>query len=380
MLIRTLLIAPNAFKGSLTAIECARSIAEGARADIPGIKTIIHPISDGGDGLVEVLAGALDADLVTTEVAGPLPGQRVAATWAMSVPKKLAIIEMARASGLTLVPEGQRDPKITTTYGVGELIREALNRGATSLVIGIGGSATNDGGAGMAEALGARFLGQEGELLPRGGAALSGLKSIDLAGFDPRISEAKITVACDVQNPLVGGTGASAVFGPQKGATSQDVQILDAALRHYGQLLSNACGRDVVNVPGGGAAGGLGAGLLAFCGAELRKGIDIVLDTTGFDEHLALADLVITGEGKIDSQTKFGKAPAGVLRRARGAGKPVAALAGIVDGQSENFLGPDGFVDLISLVNEQTTSEEAMRDAGRLVRERATELIRRLNG
>jgi len=380
MIIRTLLVAPNAFKGSLTATECARAMAAGARDALPEIKAILHPLSDGGDGLIEVLADALDAEIITTEITGPLPGQRVNAAWAISRGRRMAIIEMARVAGLTLVPEDRRDPKITTTYGVGELIREALDRGASSIILGIGGSATNDGGAGMAQALGVQFLDDRGGELPPGGASLRDLARLDLSGLDPHMKEVKITVACDVENPLIGERGASVVFGPQKGASPQDVTLLDAALRHYGRLVSEACGLDVLNVPGAGAAGGLGAGLLAFCHAELKRGIDIVLDATGFDEALAAADLVITGEGKIDAQTRFGKAPAGVLRRARAAGKPVAALAGVIEGERSDYLGAEGFVDLITLVDAQTTSEQAMRNAGTVVRKRTSELIRRLNG
>ncbi len=258
MRIRTLLIAPNAFKGSLAAMECARAMAAGAQESIPGIQTILCPISDGGDGLVEVLADALKAELIRTEVSGPLPNQRVEATWALSPERGTAIIEMASAAGLMLVPEVWRDPKTTTTFGVGELIREALNRGASSIIIGIGGSATNDGGAGMAQALGARFLDRQGREVPRGGASLRSLARIDLSALDRRLEQATITVACDVENPLTGERGASRVFGPQKGASAEDVPLLDEALLQYGRLLSEMLARDVLNVPGAGAAGAAG--------------------------------------------------------------------------------------------------------------------------
>jgi glycerate kinase len=378
MRIRTLLIAPNAFKGSLRAMECARAMEAGVRESAPGIHVILHPISDGGDGLVEVLADALGAALIETEVSGPLPHQRVKATWALSREKGTAIIEMASAAGLMLVPEARRDPRITTTAGVGELICEALDQGASSMIIGIGGSATNDGGAGMAQALGARFLNDKGEDLPRGGMYLADLARVDLSSLDRRLERVSFTVACDVQNPLAGEQGASRVFAPQKGATPEDVELLDAALLHYGRMISTSCGSNVLDVPGSGAAGGLGAGLLAFCHADLKKGIDIVLDATQFDEHLTAADLVITGEGKIDAQTGFGKAPAGVLRRAHAAGKPVAALAGIVEGERADFVGPGGFLDVIALVDERTTREEAMTNAVALVGRRTGDLIRRL--
>jgi len=380
MRLRTLLIAPNAFKGSLRAIECARAMAAGVQDVAPEIRCILRPLSDGGDGLVEVLADALGAELVRTEVSGPLPHQRVEATWAIRRAGGTAIIEMASAAGLMLVPEGQRDPRVTTTYGVGELIHEALTQGASSIIIGIGGSATNDGGAGMAEALGVRFLDMNGQELPRGGIYLRNLARVDLSALDRRLAQTEITVACDVQNPLAGEQGASRVFAQQKGASPGDVRLLDEALLHYGRLIGEACGMDVLDVPGAGAAGGLGAGLLAFCHAEMKRGIDIVLDVTGFDEDLARADLVITGEGKIDAQTRLGKAPAGVLRRARRVGKPVAALAGIIEGERSDFLGPDGFVDMIALVDAQTTRDEAMHAAEALVRKRTGELIRRIKG
>jgi glycerate kinase len=324
------------------------------------------------------MTDALNADIFSTEVSGPLPNQRVRATWAMSRTLGTAIIEMASAAGLMLVHESQRDPKITTTLGVGELIREALNRGASSIIVGIGGSATNDGGAGMAEALGVRFLDHRGRDLPRGGIHLGNLARVDVSALDRRLGETRIVVACDVQNPLAGEQGASRVFAPQKGANTEDARLLDEALLHYGRLIGEVCGRNVGDVPGAGAAGGLGAGLLAFCNADLKKGIDLVLDATGFDEDLATTDLVITGEGKIDAQTRLGKAPAGVLRRARAAGKPVAALAGGIEGDRSDFVGPNGFLDLAVLVDEQTTREEAMHDAAGLVRRKTKELIGRL--
>ena len=379
MRIRTLLIAPNAFKGSLRAIECARAMAAGARDALPDVQILLRPLSDGGEGLVEVLGDALGADFIRTRVSGPLPDQQVEATWALSAARGTAIIEMASAAGLLLVPEDRRDPKITTTYGVGELIREALSRRASSIVIGIGGSATNDGGAGMAEALGVRFLDRRGVGLPRGGVHLRELARIDLSALDRRLEHTEVTVACDVQNPLAGEQGASQIFGPQKGASPADVRLLDQALVHYGQLVTRACRKNVLSVHGTGAAGGLGAGLLAFCHAELKRGIDIVLDATGFDEDLSTADLVLTGEGKMDAQSWFGKVPSGVLRRARAAGKPVAALAGIIEGERADFLGPNGFLDVIALVEGRTTHAEAMRNAAVLVRRGTGKMIRRLN-
>jgi glycerate 2-kinase len=349
----------------------------GVQEALPGARVVKIPISDGGEGLVSVVTPAVGGCIVTTNVSGPLPHQRVDARWGLSSNGKLAILEMAEAAGLTLVPAGRRNPKITTTYGVGELIRTALDAGVTSIVVGIGGSATNDGGAGMAEALGARFLDATGNILPRGGAALSGIAAIDDSGKDPRLSKVDILVACDVQNTLCGVHGASAVYGPQKGANLADVSLLDKSLLRFGTAIRAHLGIDILDLPGGGAAGGLGAGLVAFCGATLRSGIDLVLQVTGFDDHLQGADLVITGEGKIDGQVFFGKALSGVIGQARRRKVEVVAVVGAVDGSRETFL-KDGYLDdLESLVGGETSREEAMRNAQFLVAERTKVLIQR---
>ena len=374
---KTILIAPDSFKGSLTARDAAAAIERGVREVLPDSTVIQHPISDGGEGLVDILTTALRGTFVTTEVQGPLPGQRVKARWGLSQDKLTAIIEMAEAAGLGLVPAEERDPKITTTYGVGELIGAALDAGASSLVIGIGGSATNDGGAGMAEALGVRFLDQNGMSLARGGAALAKLGRIDVHQKDPRLDAIKAIVASDVQNTLCGEQGASAVFGAQKGATAADVKILDAALLHYGEVIWSTLGVDVLSIPGGGAAGGLGAGLVAFCSAKLKRGIDVVLEATKFDEHLRLADLVITGEGRIDEQVRFGKALSGVIERASQAGVPVLAVVGSLEGDRSAFIDPEFLVDLESLVDSHTTPDMAMRNASALLSKKTGLLVRR---
>jgi glycerate kinase len=308
-------------------------------------------------------------------VSGPLPGQLVEAHWGYAPATRTAVIEMAEASGLLLVPSGRRDPKLTTTRGVGELIRKALEEGARTIIVGIGGSATTDGGAGMAEALGVRFLDAAGAPLPQGGAALGRLRAIDRTEAHPGLREARVIVACDVRNPLTGPEGAAAVFGPQKGATPEDVALLDGALENYRRVVLEATGIDVQTVPGSGAAGGLGAGLLAFCGAELQSGIDVVLDATHFDDSLRLADLVLTGEGRIDAQSGSGKAVSGILKRAQAAGKPVLAIVGSVAGRPEEFTGPGGFQGIITLVNAETTPEEALARAAPLLRLRTRELI-----
>jgi glycerate 2-kinase len=344
---------------------------------LPDAHIIKLPISDGGEGLVSVVTPALGGCIVTTNVSGPLPGQRVDARWGLSSDGTLAIIEMAEASGLTRVPADRRDPKITTTYGVGELIRAALDAGVTSLLVGIGGSSTNDGGAGMAEALGVRFLDANGVPLNRGGAALVDIASIDDRAKDPRLDKIEFLVACDVQNTLCGIQGASAVYGPQKGAKLSDVSLLDKALLRYGKVVHDDLGIDLLDLPGGGAAGGLGAGLVAFCGATLKSGIELVLQVTGFDDLLQGADLVITGEGRIDQQVRFGKALSGVVGQAKRRNISVTAVVGSIEGSREAFLS-DGFLDDIeSLVGVHTSSEEAMRNAEPLVAERTKLLIQR---
>jgi glycerate kinase len=344
---------------------------------LPDAHVIKHPVSDGGEGLVSVVTPALGGCIVTTNVAGPLPGQRVDARWGLSSDGSLAIIEMAEAAGLSLVPIDRRDPKITTTYGVGELIRAALDAGVSSILIGIGGSATNDAGAGMAEALGVKFFNASGKSLDRGGAALVDIVSVDDQGKDARLDNVEILVACDVQNTLCGIEGASAVYGPQKGARLSDVSLLDKALLRFGKTVQTDLGMDVLNLPGGGAAGGMGAGLVAFCGATLKRGIDLVLQLTGFDDCLQGADFVITGEGRIDRQVRFGKALSGVVEQARRSNIPVAAVVGSIEGSRESFLN-DGFLDdLEPLVDAHTSIEEAMRNAQTLIAERTKLLIQR---
>ena len=374
---KTILIAPDSIKGSLSAQDAAAAMERGVKETLSDSVVIKHPISDGGEGLVDILTPALNGTVVTTEVSGPLPGQRVKARWGLSGDQATGIIEMAEAAGLPLVPREKRDPKITTTHGVGELIRAALDAGVSSLIIGIGGSATNDGGAGMAEALGVKFLDVSGLPLDRGGAALGQLHSIDVHEKDPRIDQVEVIIASDVQNTLCGERGASAVYGPQKGASSRDVRILDAALLHYSEVIQSTLGIDVLSIPGGGAAGGLGAGLAAFCGAQLKRGIDVVLQVTNFDDHLRSADLVITGEGRIDKQVRFGKALSGVIERAQQIGIPVVAVVGSVEGNRESFVSSQFLADLESLVDAKITTEEAMRDASALISTKTKLLLQR---
>jgi glycerate kinase len=320
-------IAPDKFKGTLTADEAARAIEAGFRRARPDVQVVRLPVADGGDGtLAAVLAGG--AERVEARVTGPT-GEPVDAAFALTGDDG-ALVEMAEASGLRRLPGGRFAPRDATTYGTGELIRAALDRGVQRLVLGIGGSATTDGGTGMASALGARFLDAGGNELPPGGAALLRLARIDIADLDPRIAKTEVTVACDVDNPLVGPHGAATVYGPQKGAAGDDVLLLDSALRRYARVVAGDLGIEVEEVPGAGAAGGLGAGAIAFLGATLRPGIELVLDAVGFDEAVASADLVVTGEGSLDAQSLRGKAPHGVAKAATAHGVPVVALAGQV--------------------------------------------------
>ncbi|MBP1773856.1 MAG: glycerate kinase, partial [Holophagaceae bacterium] len=330
-----IIVAPDSFKGSVSALGVAEAMARGIHAVFPDADVLKVPIADGGEGTVEALVAATGGRLMHTDVRGPL-GDPVRAHWGISGDGTTAFLEMASASGLPLISKERRDPRVTSTFGTGELVKAALDAGLRKLVIGIGGSATNDGGAGMARALGVRFLDAEGRDLPDGGAALARLARVDLSDLDPRLVETSILVACDVDNPLCGPRGASAIYGPQKGATPAMVEELDAALGVFAAVAAAATGREVALRPGAGAAGGLGAGLLFFTPASLRPGVAIVLETTGFEALVQTADLVLTGEGRTDFQTAMGKAPVGVAAVARRHGVPVVCLSGgLGDGADE---------------------------------------------
>ena len=368
------LVAPDSYKGSLSALAVAEAIERGVRAVFPDADVAKVPIADGGEGTVDALVVATGGRVIESEVHGPL-GEPVRARWGVLGGGGTAVIEMAAASGLPLLPAGRRDPRVTTTRGTGELIRAALDAGLHHLVLGIGGSATNDGGTGMAHALGARFLDGEGRELPEGGAALARLARIDLSGLDARIARAEILVACDVDNPLTGPRGASAVYGPQKGATPEMIRELDAALARYGEVARAATGRDVSGSPGAGAAGGLGAGLLFFTPAKLRPGVEIVLEITGFDARVRDADLVITGEGRTDFQTAMGKAPVGVAAAAKRHGVPVVCLSGGLGEGADDVLAK-GIDALASTLPAPMTLEEAMAGGASLVEAAAARACR----
>ncbi|NLC77617.1 MAG: glycerate kinase [Clostridia bacterium] len=320
-------VAPDSFKGSLSAVEAANAMEEGIKRVFPHSEVVKKPIADGGEGTVDALIVATGGKKINVPVKDPL-GRDIEGFLGILGDGRTAAIEMAAASGLTLLKEKERNPLITSTYGTGQLILKAVELGCQEMIIGIGGSATNDGGAGMAQALGVVFLDKKGRVLPPGGQYLKDLAYIDVSGMDRRLKKLQVMVACDVDNPLYGERGASRVYGPQKGATPDDVIVLDEALKNYAKVIKEELGIDVAGIPGGGAAGGLGAGLVAFLNGILKPGIEIVLEAIDFESCLKDAALVLTGEGRIDEQTAYGKAPIGIARVAQKHQIPVLAFAG----------------------------------------------------
>ena len=361
-----IVIAPDSYKESLSALEVATEIEAGFRDIFPDAQYVKLPVADGGEGTVEAMVAATEGKIVRLNVTGPL-GKQVEAFYGLSGDESCAFIEMAAASGLELVPAAQRDPLITTSWGTGELIRDALDNGVQHFIIGIGGSATNDGGAGMVQALGARLLDKQGKQIGYGGGSLTGLASIDLSQLDTRIAQCRFEVACDVTNPLTGKEGASAIFGPQKGATPELVEQLDQALAHYAKIIQRDLDIDVLHIPGGGAAGGMGAALHAFCHAELRRGIEIVTEALGLDELVQDASLVITGEGRIDSQTINGKVPIGVAKVAKRYNKPVIGIAGSLTADV-GVVHQHGLDAVFSVIYSICTLEDALENAAANVR------------
>ncbi|TFC05621.1 glycerate kinase [Cryobacterium adonitolivorans] len=370
-------LAPDSFKESMTATEAVAAMKRGVLSVFPDADCVGAPMADGGEGTTEVLADALGGVVLTAPVHDAL-GRPVQARYGYVDSQHLAIIEIAAAAGIDLVAVADRDPKAASSYGVGELIGHALDHGATRFIVGLGGSVTNDGGAGMLEALGARLLDDAGADLPRGGAALARLHRIDLAAFDPRLAGTTVQIASDVTNPLLGATGASAVFGPQKGADPATVRRLDAALSVYAAVVAALTGTDVAVVPGAGAAGGLGAAFLAFFPAYMRRGVDVVMDAVRLADRMAGADFVFTGEGSIDSQTLNGKTPLGVAEVAAVHGVPVIAFAGRI-GSGAEALYDHGFVALVPIVQGVSDLPSALVD-GAANLERAVATTCRLLG
>lgn len=354
-------IAPDSFKESLTAKQVCDAIQAGLARVWNDAKFVAIPVADGGEGTVQSLVDATQGRIVEVKVMGP-QGKRVEAFYGMLGDNQTAVIEMAAASGLHHVPIAQRDPKLTTSFGTGELIHHALDQRVTKLIIGLGGSATNDGGVGMLAALGARFTNADGEPIQLTGGGLRELANIDLSDFDPRLQHCDLLVACDVNNPLCGDKGASAVFGPQKGATPDDVRLLDGALQQFGLLTEKVTGKAVLQSAGAGAAGGMGAALLAYTHATLRPGIEIVLDTVQLAHQVSDADLVITGEGRIDSQTVHGKTPMGVAKVAKRFDVPVIALSGCT-GENYQAVYQCGIDAVFAAVPRAMTLEDALKES-----------------
>lgn len=371
-----IVIAIDSFKGSVSAVEAGERLERGIRKVVPQAVVVKLPISDGGEGLLTPFFHTAGGTMRRLEVKDPL-GRTVAAEY-LRLPDGTAVIEAAKACGLPLLKRQERDPRRTTTYGVGQMIRSALDDGCRHLVIGVGGSATNDGGAGMAQALGASFLDEGGRELDFGGEALLGLAKIDAGRMDPRLRDCRIEVACDVTNPLYGPEGAAAVYGPQKGASPEEVSLLDRAMQRYAEVIAWEMGKNVADLPGSGAAGGLGAGLIAFCGARICRGIEVVLDMVRFDRVARDADLVITGEGKIDAQTSKGKVPAGVAGRTKGLGDiPVVAVVGGM-GAGAELAYRSGIDAILPIVPGPVSVEESVKRGAHFLEEAGERLMRLL--
>ena len=369
------IFAPDSFKGSLSAVECCDILERAAKRIFPGVETVSVPVADGGEGTVDALLRAMGGARMKTRVTGPLFEEETA-EWGLLPDGKTAVMEMAQASGLPYVPAGKRDPRRTTSLGTGEMMAAALKKGARRLLIGIGGSATNDGGLGMLTALGAVFTDKEGKKIPPVGGEMIGVEKADFSGLLPELKKTEITVICDVTNPLLGEDGATYIYGPQKGASPEIRDELEAGMAHYAAAVGKTVGRDIASFPGAGAAGGLGAALGGVLGARLRSGIDAVLDAVDFETKLNGVSLAVTGEGRMDGQSvRFGKVPVGVARRCAARGIPAVAIVG---GIGE---GAEGLFDLCESTIQSTAPgpmslEEAMKNAPQLYEQAADRLFR----
>lgn len=371
-----IILAPDSFKGNLTSLQVAATFEKGIRRVLPNAKCIKVPMADGGEGTVQSLVDATGGKFIRKKVTGPA-GKPVSARYGMLADNETAVIEMAEASGLPLVSGKEKNPLKTTTYGTGELMLDAAKRGAKKIILGLGGSATNDAGVGMAQALGIRFLNKRGiEIKEKGaGGMINKIDSIDMEALNPLMKKVRVIVACDVNNPLCGKTGASNVFGPQKGATPAMVKTLDTNLKHLGKVIKSDLKKDVVNLKGAGAAGGLGAGLVAFTKARMKSGIDIVLEATNIERHLKDADLVLTGEGRVDFQTAFGKTPSGVAKAARKHRVQTIAIGGAITDDA-NGVFAHGIDGLESACAKAMSLEEAMSNSKVLLANAAERVIR----
>ncbi|WP_213950583.1 glycerate kinase [Tepidanaerobacter syntrophicus] len=356
------IIAPDSFKGSLSSIQAAEAIERGikkaALAYSENVEVAKVPMADGGEGTVEAIISAVGGKIIPTKALDPL-GRPIDSFFGV-LPDNTAVIEMAAASGLNFLKEEERNPLKTTSYGTGQLIKAALDMGCENIIIGIGGSATNDGGVGMAQAIGVEFLDKEGKQIGFGGGELSKIYKIDISNLDGRVKNAKFTIASDVKNPLCGPEGASAIYGPQKGATPEMIEILDKNLDHLAKIIKRDLGKDIKDLPGAGAAGGLGAALMAFLGAEFRLGIDLIIELVKLEDKMAESDIVVTGEGMTDYQTLYGKVPLGIARVAKKHNKPVICISGSL-GEGYEELYYNGIEALFSIVNRPMSLEEAVK-------------------
>ncbi|AKN30177.1 glycerate kinase [Clostridium carboxidivorans P7] len=372
-----IVLAPDSFKESMTAKEACEAMERGIKKVDSNISCVHVPMADGGEGTMQSLVDGTNGKIYSLKVVGPL-GNEVESQYGILGDGEIGVLEMANASGIHLVPLEQRNPLITTTYGTGQLIKACLDHGVKKLLIGIGGSATNDGGAGVVQALGGRLLDKQGKELGFGGGELRKLNSIDLTNFDSRLKEVVIEVACDVNNPLCGERGASNVYGPQKGATKEMIGILDDNLKHYADIIKKQLGKDVLDEPGAGAAGGLGAGLMAFLNGTLKKGIEMVIEYSGLEEKVKNADMVWTGEGSIDFQTQYGKTPLGVATIAKKYNKPVIALAGRV-GEGTDVLYNMGINSIFGIMRGVASLEEALTKGQENIEKTSGNIIRLMN-
>ena len=373
---KTFLLAPDSFKESMTAEQACAAMQRGIVKALPDAQFIYVPMADGGEGTVDALVAARNGRKVELDVSGPFIQQKVQSYFGLIENDQTAVIEMALANGIHLIESSQRNPLLTSTLGTGEIIKAALELSVSKIIIGLGGSVTNDAGAGMAQALGAKFLDENGQAVQVGGGQLAQIQSIDLSQLDPRLKSTEIVIASDVNNPLCGENGASHVFAPQKGATSEMVEVLDQNLSHFADLVAQHIGQDFQDIAGAGAAGGLGFGLMAFAGAKIRSGVEIVIEETGLSEKIDQADYVFTGEGGIDFQTKFGKTPFGVAQVAKLFNKPVIAFAGYV-GKGIEELYDEGFTAIFGIVDGACDLQTALKNGEKNL-ERCCENVVRL--
>ena len=374
---KTFVLAPDSFKESMTAEQACQAMQRGIQKIFADAYFIHVPMADGGEGTVDALVSCLNGQRVDCEVTGPLATQKVKTYFGLIEGGQTAVIEMAKANGIHLLEPSQRNPLLTTTFGTGEMIKSALDLGVSKIIIGLGGSITNDAGAGMAQALGAKFLDAHGIEVAGGGGQLDQIRRIDISGLDARLKQVEIIIASDVNNPLTGINGASPIFGPQKGATAEMVQQLDQNLSYFAELVSKQLNIDAKDIAGAGAAGGLGFGLMVFAGAGIRSGVELVIEQTQLAEKIAQADYVFTGEGGIDFQTKLGKTPYGVAQVAKRLNKPVIAFAGVV-GDGIDELYALGFTQIIGINPSGFTLEDAMQNAERYLEDAVVTVLNKL--